>query len=135
MRGRNFPGVPRRVTKRDVSEAFKRVSTHPDCVFILCTEFPGNELGLAHDIVLFWLALPFGWSASPGYFQTCARLITKLHCAHRSLSPVTGNFPFISHMFVDDAMLIEVDFPGRLEQSLNALGVVLRNGVGVWVGK
>ena len=120
MLDRNFPGVPRRVTKRDVSEASKRVSTHPGCVSISCTEFPGKDIGLAHDIVFFWLALPFGWSASPGYFQTCARVIAKLHCAHRPLSPVTGSFPFISHMFVDDAMIIEVDFPGRLEQSVNA---------------
>ena len=48
---RNFPGVPRKVTKRDVSEAFERVATHPDCVSILRTEFPGAELGFAHDVV------------------------------------------------------------------------------------
>ena len=117
---RNFPGIPRRVTKRDVSEASKRVATHPDCVSILRTEFPGSELGLARDIVFMWLSLPFGWSASPDYFQTCARLIAKLHCAHYSPSPLAGHIPFVSHMFVDDAMIIDVDFPGRLEQSAAA---------------
>ena len=118
--GRNFPGVHRKTTKRDANEAFKRVATHPDCAAILRTEFPGSELGPPYDVIFFWLALPFGWSASPGYFQTCARLITKLHCAYRPLSPSAGNFPFVSHMFVDDDMLIEVVFPDRLEQSANA---------------
>ena len=131
MIGRNFPGVPRRVTKRDVSEAFERVATHPDCVSIMCTEFPGNELGLVHDIIFFWIAFPFGRSASPGYFQTCARLITKLHCAYRPLSPVTGDFPFLPHMFVDDAMAIEVDFPRRLGQSENAWEACCETVLGV----
>ena len=114
---RCFPGVPRRVTKRDVNDAFKRVATHPDCVSILCTEFPGSELGLEFDLVFFWLALPFGWSASPGYFQNCARLVTLLHCMRKPVSPLTGLLSFASLMFVDDAMLIDVDLPGRLEQS------------------
>ena len=114
---RCFPGIPRRVTKRDVNDAFKRVATHPDCVSILCTEFPGSELGLDFDLIFFWLALPFGWSASPGYFQNCARSVTLLHCLHKPVSPLTGLLSFASHMFVDDAMLIDVDLPGRLEQS------------------
>ena len=129
---RNFPGVPRKVTKRDVSEAFKRVATHPDCVSILRTEFPGIELGLARDIVFLWLALPFGWSASPGYFQTCARLITKLHCTHYSPSPTAGHLPFVSHMFVDDAMIVDVDFPGRLGQSVAAWGDCCIKVLGEW---
>ena len=114
---RCFPGIPRRVTKRDVNDAFKRVATHPECVSILCTEFPGGELGLDFDLIFFWVALPFGWSASPGYFRNCARLITLLHCLHKPVSPLTGLLSFASHMFVGDAMLIDVDLPGRLEQS------------------
>ena len=112
----NFPGAPRKTTKRDVNEAFKRVAT-------LCAlNFPGSELGLLYDVIFFWIALPLGWSASPGYFQTCDRLITKLHCAYRPLSPSAGNFSFVSHMFVDEAMLIDVDFPDRLDQSANEWG-------------
>ena len=42
---RNSPDTPRRVTKIDANEAFRRVATHPDCVSILRTEFPGAELG------------------------------------------------------------------------------------------
>ena len=83
---RNFSGATRRVTKRDVIDAFKRVSTHPDCASILCTEFPGADLGLPQDIIVF-SALPFGRSASPGYFQACARMVTKLHPAYQPASP------------------------------------------------
>ena len=61
----NFDGVSRRATKRDVNDASKRVATHPDCASILCTAFPCSDLGLPQDIIAFWLALPFGWSASP----------------------------------------------------------------------
>ena len=43
--GRCFPGIPRRVTTRDVDDAFARVATRPDCVAILCTEFPWGNLG------------------------------------------------------------------------------------------
>ena len=114
---RCFPGVPRRVTKRDVDDAFKRVASHPDCVAILRAEFPGQEPGLDFDIIFMWLALPFGWSASPGYFQACARLVTTLHCMRKPVSPITVALTFESHMFVDDAMIIDVDLPGRLDQS------------------
>ena len=114
---RCFPGVPRRVTKRDVNDAFERFASHPDCVDILCAEFPGSDIGLEFDIVFMWTALPFGWSASPGYFQACARLVTTLHCLHRPVSPITGALTFESHMFADGAMIIDVDLPGRLEQS------------------
>ena len=69
---RNFPGAPRRVAIRDVGDAFKRVAAHPDCASILCTEFDGADLGFPRDIAIFCLALPFGQSASPGYFQACA---------------------------------------------------------------
>ena len=117
---RNFPGVFRRVTKRDVNDASKRVATPPDCASILRTEFPGSDSGLPEDIIVFWSALPFGLSASPGYFQSCAKLITKLRCAHLHVSPLVGAIPFASHMFVDDAMIVDVMFPKRLEHTATA---------------
>ena len=39
---RNFPGVPRRVAKRDAGDSAKRVAKRPDCVSILRAEFPGG---------------------------------------------------------------------------------------------
>lgn len=107
---RNFSGAPRRVARRDVSDSFKRVATRPDCASVLCTEFPGTDLGLPRDIVIFWSALPFGWAASPGYFQACAMLVTKLHCAYQPVLPMVGDILFSSHMFADDALIVEVDF-------------------------
>ena len=49
-----------------------------------------------------------------------ARLITKLYCAYRPVSPSTSYFPFASHVFAGEAMLIEEDFPDRPEQSAMA---------------
>lgn len=69
------------------------------------------------DLISMWLALPFGGSASPGYFQDFAGLITSLHCLHQPVSPIMGSLAFASHMFVDDAMIIEVGLPGRMDQS------------------
>ena len=114
---RCFPGVPRRVTKRDVVDAFERVSTHPDCVAILRTEFSGQGLGLEYDLIFMWMALPFGWSSSPGYVQASAGPVAFLHCLRKPVSPIDGSLAFASHMFVDGAMIIDVDLPDRLEQS------------------
>ena len=121
MLDRNSPAVPRRVTERDVSEAPKRVANHPDCVSILRTEFPGNELGLAHDIIfsgLRRLSVGLHLRIIPRHVR-----VTLPNCTVLIIhSPVAGNSPFLPHMFVGDAMIIEVDFPGRLEQSVNAWG-------------
>ena len=68
---RNFTGVERRVAKRDAGAAFTRVSTHPDCASIICTEFPGSAPGLPHDIIAFWSDLPFGWSSPTEPVQRC----------------------------------------------------------------
>lgn len=122
---RKFPGVARLFTKRDVGDAFKGVAANPDCASILCAEFPGADIGLPRDIVILWLALPFGRSASPGYFQLCARLVTKLHCAYQPVSPLGGSIPFSSHMFAGDARIVDVDFPQRLGQTANAWSIVV----------
>ena len=120
--GRVSHGAPRRVAKRDGADAFKRATTHPDCVAILRTEFTGLELGFPEDIVFLWAALPFGWSASPGYFQAWDRLVTHLRGMCKPSSPLAGNFPFSPLMFVDEAMIVDVDLPSRLEQTGDAWG-------------
>ena len=70
--GRFLPGKPRRVTKCDIDDSFNRVFKRPDCAANLRTEIDGVDSCLPQDIVFLWLALPFGWSASAGYFQPCA---------------------------------------------------------------
>ena len=112
--------TPRRVTKRGVRDAFKRVAERPDCASVLRTEFPGEEPGLPSDKGVLRMALPLGWSDSPGYFQSRGKHAPKLHCAYQPVSPLVGNAPFASHMFVDDAMIIDVDFPLRIGRSANA---------------
>ena len=112
----------RRVTKRDANETFGRADNRPNCVETLRAEFHGIELGFPGDIVFFWRARPFRRLASPGCFQTCARLIAKFHCAYYPVSHLRGSLPFASHMFVGDAMLIDADIPARLELSANARG-------------
>ena len=99
---RNAPGVPLRVTKRDAKDAFKRVASRPDCASIPPTEeFSGEDLRIPHDIVALWMALPFGRSDSPGYFQSCARLVAKLHCEYQSGPPLLGDIPFcVAYVFV-----------------------------------
>ena len=114
---RNFPWRPRRLIKRDSGDAFKRAATRPACVCILRTEFPGEELGPPRDIVVWRSACPVGRSASPGYFQPCARLVTTLQCAYRPVSPLVGNIHLKSHMFAGEAMIVDVFSPLRLEQA------------------
>ena len=118
---RRCPVIHRRVTKRDIVDASKRAPAHPYFSAILCVEFEGSDLGPPGDIVFMWTVLLFGWSAAPGYFQCCARLISLLHCLHKPVSPITGARTFSSHMYVDDVMVVEVDLPQRFAQSADVV--------------
>ena len=105
-----WPGLPIICAKRDIDSAFKRVRVHPDACAVLRAEFSTKHLGLAgnDDTALFYLALPFGWRASPGYFSRIGEGITKAHQQYASGCPERdGADPFSSQLFVDDAIFIE----------------------------
>ena len=61
MSGPKFPRFPpaRNQTRRR-RRLSERADTHPDCVSILRTELPGEDLGLPNDIIFIRLALPIG---------------------------------------------------------------------------
>lgn len=96
---RSYPGVNISYTKRDVKSDFKPIRIRPDGVKLFSTEFHGRFFGLSSSVVAFYMALPLGWSGSPGCFAQIALAIPKWHNAHAQTCPETSgeeSFPDLS---------------------------------------
>ena len=107
---RQYPGYPIKLCKRDISNAFKRVPLHPDYIAIFCNQFERGASGLSHDATIGWLALPFGFSASPAIFAMCTDVIQRVHYSGRpSDGSWSGWGEFWSVIFVDDAIFSEAE--------------------------
>ena len=62
----SWPGVPIRMAKRDCNAAFKRVFLQLGSIRFFASLVRGLVVAGAGAIVVMWLALIFGWTASPG---------------------------------------------------------------------
>ena len=54
--------------KRDIASAFRLLRVRPALSLLMCTELPGCALGRPLDLILFYLAMPFGWNGAPANF-------------------------------------------------------------------
>ena len=114
---RRWPNLRALYNKRDIDDAFKRVRVRPDMCAILCTESPG-EYFLIDDkdsaVIFLYLAPPFGWRASPGYFPQVGEGITLAHNGYTTNTPDRDGADFFeSQLFVDDAIFIEPELGQR----------------------
>ena len=120
-----------KLNKRYDGSAFMRLDTRPESSVILATEFNGIWAGSTSDIITMWPTLSFGWSASPGDFQTPGDFATQ---RRRSISPNRPDVDcirsFHSVMFADDAILADVDIGDRLNQVASSWGDSCRVGLG-----
>ena len=129
---RKYPGIPVKIPKRDISNAFKRVPLRPGYVAIFCHQFSAQSSGLAQDSIVGWLALPFGFAASPAIFAMCTDAIQKVHHigkAHDGSWP--GWEPFRSEIFDDDAIFVEADVGNILEETVKTRGGACRGLFGL----
>ena len=62
---RQFPGAHVAICKRHIGNSPERVPLHPDYSAIFCRQFDAESSHTDEDITLAWMALPFGFSASP----------------------------------------------------------------------
>ena len=87
----------------------------------MMTELDGKELGLDDNITISHLVLPFGWIASPSYFQLFGTAIQALRESY-GLDDVgwSGSGHFSSFIYVDDAIWVENAFGNRLSSSVSA---------------
>ena len=78
-----FPGIPVRLAKKDVAEAFRWVPVHEADTSIFGADLEGQRWGVTGAITAIYLVLPFGWTGSPGEWMIWAWLIKDYHAAHR----------------------------------------------------
>ena len=88
----------------------------------MATELTGRFFKMQHsDVVLFYLAMPFGWDGSPAHFAVFGDAITAAHCARGVVGePHMSQFPFLSRMCADDGIFFEIDQSVRLKASTSA---------------
>ena len=67
-----YPGIPRRLAKRDVKSAFKLFWVHPGDSENMATDLPGSAAGFADSLVAVYLVFTFGWKGSPAAWQCWA---------------------------------------------------------------
>ena len=95
--------------------AFRRILLRPDLIHIVTTDIPGDRLGRTTDIFTGHLAMPFGWVASPAFFEIHTDAITAIHSYVRPRqSLLSGEERFTSSIYADDCMLIECPVGNRL---------------------
>ena len=114
-----FPDIETRLTKRDVAAAFRLLRLHPALCLLMVTELPGRFFKMkGQDIVLIYLVMPFGWNGSPAHFAVFGDAITAAHCAHGIADhPELSQLPFLSRMYVDDGIFVELRQPVRMQTS------------------
>ena len=131
MLKRRFPWKTIFCTKRDIESAFRRINMHPDSVYIMNTELIGSELGIADDVMVCYLALPFGWNGSTGAFATDGDFIREVVCGYRSSTPQwESDLPFAVEVFADDLMLIEPRLGRRLDMTSSSVDWAVKQCLG-----
>lgn len=118
---RAYPNIPTECTERDINSVFRQIRLQPADCSLFSTEFRGSLLGVDFDIIVGYMALPFGWTGAPGIFASIDELITR----HRNLSSPANviwdwGLPFRIHSFVYGGALIVPTHARRLEQTAAA---------------
>ena len=77
----------------------------------MVTELPGKMCNLrdGNDVVLFYLAMPFGWNGPPAHFAAFGDALTIIHRAHgMSDTDWYGPSPFRSRLYAGDGIFAEI---------------------------
>ena len=80
---------------------------------------------------MLWLKLPYGWGETAGTFRIVGSFIAQRRNAYSPSRPGRdGAHAVHSVMFVDDAIMVDLDLGLRLKQVSHAWGDSCR--VGIW---
>ena len=75
---------------------------------MFCHQFENVSSGLTQDATIGWLALPFGFAASPAIFAMCTDAVQRFHYSGRPLDGSRSGWEeFRSVIFADDAIFLE----------------------------
>ena len=113
---RAYPNAPTKCDKSDIDSAFRQIRLRPESFALFPTEFDGLDFGLDYDIIVGYLALPFGRAGAPGVFAGISDIVTRYR---RHSSPANALW---SDLFADDGISTEPDFPDRLIRSSSTWG-------------
>ena len=102
----------------DVSGAFRHIPLHESYVAKFAATLPED------NALIIDLCTPFGWTASPGFYNVAAGLISQRYGASRPLwpdQPIAGRASFSSLYWCDDHVCVEADIGSRLAEARLAL--------------
>ena len=105
------PNTPIALAKRDIAAAFRLLRLHHALSLVMATELPGRFFGIegGSDLVLIYLAMPFGWNGSPAHFAAFGDALTVIHHNFGISDPSWfGSHPFHSRLYVGDGIFAEV---------------------------
>ncbi|GMF23246.1 unnamed protein product [Phytophthora fragariaefolia] len=96
----DYPGARVRVMAGDVAAAFRNISVHSNSVYLFAGHIEED------DIIVIELAAPFGWTGSPGFYETAGGAIAHDHGSH-----TTKQFPggFFNYHWVDNHINVVAD--------------------------
>ena len=101
--------------RRDAEGAFGHICIRPDLPRLMITELDGHLLGLEENAMVSHLVLPFGWIASPPYFQlfgTSIQAIRDSYGVDHNGWSCSGHFS--SSIYAADAIWVENAFGSGL---------------------
>ena len=103
----------------DISNAFKRVPLRPDFGAISFHQFGAESSQAGEDITSAWLALPYGFSASPAIFALRDVAIQRTrHIVESENGAWSGWEHFHSGIVADDAIFVEADIGNILQEAV-----------------
>ena len=109
-----FPCFQIEMAKRDIASAFRLLRLHPAPSLLMCTEFPGWVLGREYDLVLFYLAMPFGWNGSPANFAIFGDAVPHIHSQFGMGRPDWfASLDVLSKLYVVDGLLFDLEISMR----------------------
>ena len=126
-----YPGFKVLMAKRDISNAFKRVLVHPDIARLFMHQFEGKDMEMEVNFSIGFLALPFGFLASPAFFNLITTTIQAIHKSMKPNDPVwNGPENYECFLYVDDAIFVEAELGSRPQDSLNCWVSIAREVLG-----
>ena len=102
------PELAAMYSKHDVSEAFRLLWLMVQLCGLFATSIPRWVLGLGHGhCYSVLLALSFGATISPGFFDYFSKAVSMAHSSFKPLGPArNGVLAFVSFCLVDDVVLM-----------------------------
>ena len=100
-----YRGFSVQLAKRDIDNAFGSVPLHPDCsrAFVHC--FDATDVGSRFSVSIGFLALPFGFLASPSYFALATSPIQAIHQRHKPADVSWNDCDnYSAFLYIDDGI-------------------------------